>query len=444
MPYDSYTKLSDADISALWAFIRALPPVRRAARPNTLHFPMNLRPGVAVWQAAYFQPGRLAPVAGKSAEWNRGAYLVEALGHCGDCHTPRNFAMAADQRQRLAGARVESWYAPDIGSDALARLTGRSVDELVAYLKTGHGPGNVTAAGPMREVIDQSLSHLTEPDLRAMAVYLADQPDNATQRRDAAQPPDAPQLAAGKAVYDEQCASCHQATGTGASRVVPALAGDPGVTAREPVNVVTAVLEGFDPQGSWGAMPSFAGVLDDDRIAAVTNYVRNSWGNRGERAATAWSVAALRAVAQTPPGGTRAALQCPLLAFDVMQPAMRAGTLALQASARNPALLARLVHDYQAARPRASGAQVIEALSAAYCRVLTAGPSTSATQTARTTARANAALPEYSQQVARLLYPGVTTALPATAASAATATATQATANHPSAPPPDRPGAVVR
>jgi mono/diheme cytochrome c family protein len=373
---------------------------------------MNLRPGVAVWQAAYFQPGRLVPVAGKSEEWNRGAYLVEALGHCGACHTPRNFAMAADQRKRLAGGRVESWYAPDIGSDALARVTGRSVDELAAYLKTGHGPGNVTAAGPMQEVIQQSLSRLTDLDLRAMAVYLVDQPADAivaSPPGPSPQPPDAGRLAAGKAVYDEQCASCHQATGTGARRIVPALAGDPGVTAREPVNVISAVLEGFDPQGSWGAMPSYAGVLDDEQIAAVANYVRNSWGNRGERAATAWSVAALRATAQTPPGGTRAALQCPLLAFDVMQPALRPGAPALAASARDPALLARLVREYQAARPAASAAQVIEALSAAYCRVLTAGPSTSATQTARATARANAALPEYSQQVARLLYPGVAT-----------------------------------
>lgn len=398
MPYESYTQLTDPDVAALWAFMRSVPAVRRASRPNTLRFPMNLRAGVAVWQAAFFHPGRFEAESAKSAPWNRGAYLVNALGHCSACHTPRNSAMALQESQGLSGARIENWYAPDIRSDALSRLAGRSVDDLARLLKTGTGPGNVVLAGPMQEVVHDSLRHLTDADLHAMAVFLKDQPPSSAAATVAVpQTPDPQQRASGRAVYQAHCASCHGEDGKGRKQVVPALAGAGGPNAREPTTVVTAVLQGFDLRSPWTAMPAFAGVLDDAEIAAVANHVRHSWGNQGEQAATPWTVSALRRVATLPPGGTRAGLLCPQLPAEALQAALKPGPKMLLASGQDPAVLARVVADYRKARPGSSADQVITALSAAYCRALS--------DSGASFARTGAGLADYSQQVARVLLP---------------------------------------
>ena len=369
MPYDSYTKMSAADMDALWAYMKTVPAVSNKVPANTLPFPLTIRSGLAVWQSLYFKPGPFEPVQSKSAAWNRGAYLVEALGHCGDCHTPRNVAQGLETQHSLGGAKIEGWYAPDIGNDPLSKVAHWQTDALAHYLKTGVAPGNVKTFGPMQEVVHDSLAQLTESDLRAIAIYLKDQ-GGATQTVTVSKVkllPDS--LATGKRLYEDNCSSCHHSNGRGIPGVAPALAGNGAVTAGEPYNVIMALLEGFPPQGSWGAMGSFAHTFSDEQIADVTNYVRTAWGNGALPNATPWSIADWRKNAEASPNEADALL-CPNLPQDVMRAALSIQPAALEQAANNQAKLRKVVADYRAARPQSSTAQTIEALSTAYCRSL--------------------------------------------------------------------------
>ena len=400
MPYDHYTKISDDDVHALWSYMGSLPASPQASNANTLAFPFNQRAGLAVWQSAFFTPARFTPSPAKDAAWNRGAYLVEALGHCGACHTPRNVAQASDEKRHLTGARVGGWYAPDISAGPGSRLARTSAVDISAFLKSGQSPGNASAFGPMGEVVHESLALLTDADRIAIATYLKDPPAaaKAPPRKSTPSRPttvtDA-ELQAGAAVYQENCLSCHQRDGKGLKSSVPALAGNSAVTAKEADNVVSAVLGGFEPHGTWGAMGAFAGVLNDTQIAAVTNYVRHAWGNHGERTATPWLVAQLRPLAEVPAAGARAALVCPMLATDALQPALKAGAFALKRAANEPARMQQLVRGYKTARPDASPADVVAALGTAYCRTVAADGAS--------TLQAGAQMAQFSQQVANTL-----------------------------------------
>jgi mono/diheme cytochrome c family protein len=368
MPYTSYTKMTASDMNALWAYMRSLPPVNNTIPKNTLPFPLTIRSGMAVWQSLYFKPGPFTPTPGKDAVWNRGAYLVEALAHCNDCHTPRNLAQATESSHVLAGAQIEGWYAPDISNDAMSKLAYWNVGDLAKFLKTGGAPDNTKTFGPMQEVVHDSLQYLTDADLHAIAVYLKDQSTNAQPVK----PTKAylPGIAAGKLVYENNCSSCHQSNGKGIPSTVPALAGNDSVTAGEPYNVIMAMLEGFAPQGSWGAMGSFAKTLSDDQIADVANYVRTAWGNNAPANATPWSVGNWRKNATTAAVGSSAML-CPNLADDVIAPALQDTPDALKQAASDHSKMSALVGKYRASRPGSSKAQVIEALSTAYCRAVT-------------------------------------------------------------------------
>lgn len=368
MPYTSYTKISDADMQALWTYIRQLPAISNTIPKNTLPFPLTIRSGMAVWQALYLKQGRFAPVASKGAAWNRGAYLVEAFGHCSDCHTPRNIAQGPESAHMLSGAQIEGWYAPDIGNDPSSKLTYWNVGELAKFLKTGSTPDNANAFGPMQEVVHDSLQYLTDADLKDMAIYLKDQATGATPL--AASKSYLPGLAAGKLVYENNCTGCHQSNGKGINATVPSLAGNDAVQAAEPYNVIMALLEGFKPQGDWGAMASFADTLNDDQIADVANYVRTAWGNTAPPNATPWSVGNWRKNATVQATGP-AAMLCPDLAHDVIAPALNNPPAALRQAAGDDAKMSSLVSSYRAARPGASKAEVIEALSTAYCRTVT-------------------------------------------------------------------------
>jgi mono/diheme cytochrome c family protein len=368
MPYTSYTKISDADMAALWAYISRLAPIRNTIPKNTLPFPLSVRTGMAVWQSLYLKQERFAPVASQDAAWNRGAYLVEALGHCSDCHTPRNIAQGPESAHILTGAQIEGWYAPDISNDPSSKLAYWNVAELAKFLKTGSAPDNAKAFGPMQEVVHDSLQYLTDSDLEDMAVYLKDQATGATPL--AASKSYLPGVDAGKVVYENNCTSCHQSNGKGINSTVPALAGNDSVQATEPYNVIMALLEGFKPQGDWGAMASFAETLNDDQIADVANYVRTAWGNSAPPNATPWSVGNWRKNAAVQATGP-AAMLCPNLAQDVIAPALNNPPTALRQAATDNVKMSSLVSSYRAARPGASKAEVIEALSTAYCRTVT-------------------------------------------------------------------------
>jgi mono/diheme cytochrome c family protein len=369
MPYESYTKLRAADMDALWIYIKSIPAVRNTVPKNTLPFPLTIRGGLAVWQDLYFKPGEFNVTAGKDAQWNRGAYLVNALGHCNDCHTPRNIAQGLEMQHSMTGAQISGWYAPNISNDGLSKLNTWKIEELATYLKTGLKPGNVKSFGPMQEVIHDSLQYLTTADLKSMAVYLKDQDTGATSLAATKSKLPAETVARGKGLYEDNCSSCHQRDGKGVPGSAPALAGNDAVTADEPYNIIMAMLEGFAPQNSWGAMGSFA-TLSDDQIADIANYVRTAWGNAAQPNAAPWSVGNWRAHANAPSQDSRDALFCPTLAQEVMQPALDAGPAAVKQAATDHAKMSKLVNSYFAARPQSSTAQAIEALSSEYCRAV--------------------------------------------------------------------------
>lgn len=382
MPYDSFTQLSATDMDDLWSYIKSLAPVHNTPPKNTLPFPFTIRSGLAVWQDLYFKPGIFQPRANKDAQWNRGAYLVNALGHCNECHTPRNIAQGLEMKHSLTGAQVSGWYAPDISDDSLSRLKSWKTEELANYLKTGLKPGNVKSFGPMQEVIHDSLQYLTPTDLGAIAKYLKDQESGATSL--AASKPKLPadSIARGRRLYEDNCSSCHQRDGKGIAGSAPALAGNDAVTAGEPYNIIMAMLQGFEPQGSWGAMGSFA-TLNDDQIADIANYVRTAWGNDAPPNAAPWSVGNWRAHASAPAQDARDALLCPSLSQAVMQPALEAGPVAVKQAANDAAKMGKLVDSYLAARPKSSTAELIEALSAEYCEAVAADHLTLALMSAR-------------------------------------------------------------
>jgi cytochrome c553 len=243
----------------------------------------------------------------------------------------------------------------------------------------------------MQEAIDDSLRHLSDADLHAIAVYLKHQDTVVTPEKSTPARLPADSLIAGKHLYEDNCSSCHQANGKGIPGTAPALAGNDAVTAGEPYNLIMAMLEGFSPQGTWGAMNSFAKSLNDAQIADIANYVRTAWGNDAPPNAAPWSVGNWRKNADDA-HDQPSALLCPDLAADVMRPALAAGPNALKQAAVSGAGMDTLVSNYLAARPSASTAQTIEALSTAYCRTVTSGNLSQA--------RVSAQIADFAQKVA--------------------------------------------
>jgi mono/diheme cytochrome c family protein len=221
MPYTYYNKATREDVLAMRAYLETVDPVRNEVKVNQLPFPFDVRASMVGWNELYFKRGTFGPVAGKSDEWNRGAYLVEGMGHCGLCHTPKN-AMGGDETTHsLQGGALQGWYAPNLTGDLRSGLGSWSVEEVVAYLKTGRN--DVSAAtGPMSDVIIHSTSQMTDADLRAIAVYLKDQPAPGGESPKPVSGEDR-MMRAGEAIYLDNCAACHTSAGTGVPRLFPAL-----------------------------------------------------------------------------------------------------------------------------------------------------------------------------------------------------------------------------
>jgi mono/diheme cytochrome c family protein len=302
MPFTSYAKLTYADVMAIRAYIYSLQPQHVARTPSTLAFPFNQRPVLLGWRILFFSSAPLK----MDPRWNEnvknGAYLTEALGHCGECHTPRNILSGLILDQSLAGAPIDDFYAPNISSDKTYGVGGWSNDDLVSYL---YNDGNMTKGspyGPMGEVVQDSLSQLPKSDVQDIALYLQTiVPPRSTP------PANAPAAALataddlGATVYAANCASCHGQAGTGRAPSIPPLAGNDSVLATAPTNVIGAVLGGLAPWGNGPAMPAFGAGLSDTEIAALTNYVRTSWGNKAPANATPADVMTAREVAAVVP-----------------------------------------------------------------------------------------------------------------------------------------------
>lgn len=308
MPYTSYTKLSYDDVMAIRAYLLSLAPVNVTPTPSTMAFPFSQRPVLLGWRILFFRSGPMQMDPSWSPALKNGAYLTEALGHCGECHTPRNAMGAMMLDQSYAGAHIDSFFAPNISSDKTYGVGGWSTDDLVAYL---YNDGNMTkgsAFGPMGEVVQYSLSQLPKSDIQDIALYL----QTVVPARSTPPSPALPGAIAmandtGAAVYAANCASCHGQDGKGRAPIIPPLAGNSSVTASEPTNVIGAVLNGLAPWNNGPAMPSFAAGLSDPEIAAVANYVRISWGNDATANAAPDDVKAARALAIVPPMASAAA-----------------------------------------------------------------------------------------------------------------------------------------
>ena len=281
-PYPYYARVTRADTDAIYAYLRSLAPVVNRVNRNTLPFPFNIRLSMLGWNALFFKNAGFVPEPRRSDEFNRGAYLVEGLGHCGACHTPLNVLGANKADQYLQGSQIDHWTVPNITNDRQTGLGKWSIDETVQYLKTGQARGSL-ASGPMKDVVENSTSKMPEADLKAIAVYL--------KERGAEGPPPAAALLSsdarmkiGEAVFVDTCAACHKRSGEGVAHLFPRLAGNVIATQNDPASLIRIILTGgraasTDAMPTAPAMPSLGHRLGDDQVAAVVTYVRNSWGN---------------------------------------------------------------------------------------------------------------------------------------------------------------------
>lgn len=281
-PYPNYTRVTRADADALFAYLRSLPARHQPRQPHALAFPYDTQVALAAWRLLYFKPGVYAPRPARADAWNRGAYLVEGLGHCGACHSARNSLGASASGLSGGLLATSGWYAPALDAVGEAGLGDWHDAELVQLLRTGIAPRGAVF-GPMGEVVGQSLQHLSEPDLAAMAIYLKSQSAPLARRPAPAAPPE-DVMKLGEQLYGQHCADCHGKDGGGTPGIYPPLAGNRALTMVAPVNAIRIVLNGGFPPSTSGnprpyGMPPYSPVLSDAEVAAVVSYVRASWGN---------------------------------------------------------------------------------------------------------------------------------------------------------------------
>ena len=281
-PYPWFTKLSRSDDDAVFAYLKSLPAVHYVPPPNELTFPLNIRFMVKGWNLLFFYAGDWLGDARQSAEWNRGAYLVEGPGHCGACHTPKNLLGASKSGQDLYGGDLDNWVAPDLTGNERTGLGRWSVDEIAEFLKTGRNV-RANAGGAMAEVITYSTSLLSDGDRHAIAVYLKSRA--ASSRTAPTSAPDPAPMSRGAAIYSDVCSSCHLENGVGQPRVFPPLGKNAMLQQDDPTGLIHLILAGSrtGPSATRTSpltMPSFAWKLSNAEIADVATYLRNSWGNQ--------------------------------------------------------------------------------------------------------------------------------------------------------------------
>lgn len=307
-PYNHTSVITRSDSDAVFAWLNTLAPVVQHQPAHTLVWPVGTQPALAVWRSLFFEPSPFQAYKTKSAEWNRGAYLVQGLGHCAACHSPRNALGASGSISDLSGGLmpVVNWYAPDLTSDAESGLASTPLPEIVRLLRTG-AADKAQTNGPMGEVVQHSLQHLNAADLQAMAVYLQSRAQSTPQTAPAQAEPARISLQVatlGGKVYENQCLQCHGEQGAGVKTAsgevaYPALAGNRAVLLKDPTNLVQLVLYGGYGPATEGhprpfGMPPAVLELDDRDIAAVLTHLRTQWGNQASEV-TALQVNRIRA-----------------------------------------------------------------------------------------------------------------------------------------------------
>lgn len=285
MPYTSYVKMTDQDIHDLWNYLQTVTPVKNKVVENQLAFPFNIRYLMLGWKRLFFDASQLQNDTGKSAQWNRGRYLVEGAAHCSMCHTPRNPFGAEIKSKNYTGANLQNWFAPSLRNSKVHGLGNWSEKDIVSYLKTGSNRLTV-ASGPMAEAINASFQYFHDDDLVAMANYVKSLPDHGVAKPksiDAANP----QMINGKKVFIDNCIACHVINGEGISSMIPAFKDNGTIQGQSSESMTHILLNGskgaitrFNPTGA--AMPAFAWKLTDTQIADVLTYIRNEWGNAAQ------------------------------------------------------------------------------------------------------------------------------------------------------------------
>jgi mono/diheme cytochrome c family protein len=296
-PYPNYTLVTRADSDALYAYLQALRAVRQPNKQADLHFPFNYRSLLAVWRALYFRPGVYDVDPKRNAEWNRGAYLVQGLGHCNACHSPRNLMGATETQTDLGGAKIPTlnWYAASLSGDPYSGLGAWEPQHVSDLLKSGVSALGA-ASGPMGEVVRESLQHLSDEDIRAMTAYLKSLPPSEVPEEVEEGPTinlaTLKILKQGAALYEKHCVTCHKTSGEGEPPHIPPLVGNRAILHGSPVNPIRLVLHGGYPPSTEGnpypyGMPPFGALLSDEEVAAIVSYVRNDWGNHASMVSSA-------------------------------------------------------------------------------------------------------------------------------------------------------------
>ncbi|CAG9209713.1 Putative diheme cytochrome c-553 [Paraburkholderia tropica] len=314
MPYTSYAKMSRDDVLAIKRYLMTLAPVHEAPPDNSLSFPFNQRWGMVFWNLAFFHEQRFMPDASKSVEWNRGAYLATALGHCGECHTPRNAGFAMKSRDYLSGAEIEGWKAYNTTADKSYGIGSWTDEQVAQYLSLGHAPGRSSASGPMADVVEHSLQYLTPDDINALVLYLRSitpAEGDASMRSTVDLQPSAARasnpvlpgtvattgaMSRGEHLFAGDCAGCHQWNGAGRQTDYASLIGSHAVNDPSGAALVQVLLHGtsLTVGGRTQQMPGFSEAYSDSDIAAVANFVLSHFGSK-QGTVTAAQVSAARA-----------------------------------------------------------------------------------------------------------------------------------------------------
>ena len=279
-PYPNFTRLTRDDVLAIRAYLATLAPIRNTTPPPELRWPLNYRFLMAGWNLLFFKPGSLTQDTSKSAEWNRGRYLVEGAAHCGACHTPKNIFGADKRGQAFGGGVVQGMFAPRLDGAERSGLKSWSVEDIAEYLRSGRN-GRSHAGELMSEVVVSSTSKMSDADVRAIAAYLKELPPGAPEPVVTAPPPQ--QMADGQRIYRSGCIACHEVDGSGAPRIYPPLPGNANLQSADPLSTLRIILDGATTvttarAPNTGSMPSYP-KLSDQEIADVATYIRNSWGN---------------------------------------------------------------------------------------------------------------------------------------------------------------------
>jgi mono/diheme cytochrome c family protein len=316
MPYPSYAKINDEDMHALYAyFMHGVAPVRQANRNADIKWPLNMRWPLKLWNVVFLEKGVYQNKQGKDVAWNRGAYLIQGLGHCGSCHTPRGIAfqekgLDENSGAYLTGGALDNWFASNLTAEHNTGLGRWSEQDIAAFLKTGAN-AHASAFGSMTSVINNSTQNLSDADISAMAQYLKSLPaSGGTGAAPYSYDPKATRVSlarpaasdAGARVYTAYCMHCHGVDGRGFAPMLAPLAGNPNVLEKDASSLINVTLNGTEDIVIQGVpapypMPRYAPVLNDQQIADVLTFIRGAWNN-STTAVQAEDVAKMRKATQ--------------------------------------------------------------------------------------------------------------------------------------------------